>query len=540
MRKSALAWTACFGLLIAAGCTPSSIEGADTESAGTAGTDAQTPAGDTGTVDAGGSTQKARVVTGTIAAAGAPKHAAQSVDAGGYQVVMQSAASFQMYSGISDSSGAFSVDIPADEDGSLFMVMIIDPRARPVGPLVFDASGDQGFTGLELTEDASFGTIALTEGADAALAPGADADLGANQVADDVTARLNDDGAPVGAGSLGKGADAQGAVTDNPRQACDADQDGMIDVFDADNDGDGTIDDFDNDGGDGSDGVFINIFMNLKIDETRAGTYYGSVSESIDEALETDTVITFEVRGEAGLDSAITAARVLETPGPAYLPNCTVLSNGPEAALWSASGYALMPDGDNHFQQWVVPHDLLDAGDTFTVEVTLADGSTRQYARMINYVFRNIPRLVEHGPAGARGEYDSSAPLELDRSQDLELVFNPPIDETGAYLFDLDYRFEIFYQAAGGQQLNGEIDGAATWPAAPEGFRSDVLSYDVVASGLTLSGDNTYTISLPAELFPASVQLKDGSSASVASYKVDVAAQRNGNNAAIMLNFVPK
>jgi len=203
-----------------------------------------------------------------------------------------------------------------------------------------------------------------------------------------VTVRLNEAGVPVGVPSIGKGA---AALTDTPssdsRQGLDRDRDGLIDLFDADDDGNGVVDDFDAQptGGDpaAAAGVTVNLFMNLKLDEQGAQVYFSGDAEAIERSLKTDTVITFEVRGTTTLTRSIAAVRVLGPPAPApeYLSGATVLHT---ATLWSSSDYALNPDGPNHFQAFIVPNALLNAGDNFTFEIRFEDGSSAVFTRMLN------------------------------------------------------------------------------------------------------------------------------------------------------------
>ena len=69
---------------------------------------------------------------------------------------------------------------------------------------------------------------------------GDDADLANADVVADVMTRVDDNGVPVGVADIGRGDEAQGTPTDDPRQRCDIDRDGMIDIFDGDDDGDGS------------------------------------------------------------------------------------------------------------------------------------------------------------------------------------------------------------------------------------------------------------------------------------------------------------
>jgi hypothetical protein len=89
----------------------------------------------------------------------------------------------------------------------------------------------------------------------------------------------------------------------------------------------------------------------------------------------------------------------------------------------------------------------------------------------------------------------------------------------------------------GGGQLNGNIDKAATWPTPPPGFQTNNLSYYVRSADLTLSGSDTYTFTVPKEVFPSNVQLNGGGSSPVGYYKIDITAEAPTGNAAIMVIF---
>lgn len=501
-------------------------------------------AGDTGGDTDNDGTPATTGISGRIAPADSGKaglRAAANNDP--YAVVAQSAETGAIYRGMTDADGEFEIAIPDSEQGNTFMVAVIGPDAKPVGPVTFGENGDgDALSGLEVDRNVGLGTIEIPENlAAGALAAGGDGDVSEGEVASDVSVRLNEQGAPVGLGSFGKGEEAQGAASANPRQIADKDRDGLIDVLDADNDGDGIVDDFDPDGGDlapGAGAVHLNFFMNLKIAEDRANLYYTGTADQIAEALQTDTIITFDVQ-TSDADPSITGVRLLDSPAPSYLPmtdRSTNSGGGLVFTPWADSDYAFGESGER-WEAFVRPNAGIEAGDTFTCEVTFSDDTTAEFSRMINFVFHNIPRLVGFGSsADALTEY-AGGTVTFDGTHDLVLEFAPPMDETGALLTDLDFHFEIFYnEALGGGQLNQQIDAAATWPTPIPGFDTSAHFYVVQNSSLTLSDDDTYTVTLPEGLFVNTVQTSDGPK-TVGSYKIDIAAQSNGNNAAVMIVF---
>jgi hypothetical protein len=470
-----------------------------------------------------------------------------------FTIVAQSDQTGSVYITETQPDGEFALPLPPEEADNSFVVTILGPDGRAVGPVVFDtdATGTLGVTGLTMQRDADLGTIDLPDDpTTAAITPGPDGN--AVELADPaIAARLNEDGAPLGLKTVGKGATT---LTASPRTGgvADADEDGLVDVFDADDDGDGVIDDLDK--GDEwtgvPDDIHVNFFMNLKIQASEAQTYYTGSAEEIAAALSEQTVITLEVMSEPGATRAITGAHLRETPGPVYLPIATVLNSGGSGwpVLWKDLGYAFAEKADR-FDAFIVPHAVMDAGDTFTLEVTFDDGSSVRVSRMINYVFKNIPALVEYGTPTAVTAFDitdptangtQQAPLKFDGSQDLVLVFRPPPDETGTPITGTDYSFGIFFNGTDGSQLNSQIDKEATWPAPVSDWTTyQGLSFRVTADDLgELSEDGTYRVKLPREIFVDQVVLTDGSTADVASYKIDITAEVPTGNAALMLMFV--
>lgn len=461
-------------------------------------------------------------------------------------IVVQSAETGAVYTAFTDGEGNFQINLPESEAGNAFIVTIVDSSGKAAGPVVFGESNGQGLTGLEVSGNADLGTINLPENpGQAPISPGDDGNVGAGDVATDIVTRLNGFGVPVGVPTFGKGSEAGGGESANPRQQLDIDADGLIDLFDADNNGNGIIDDFDPSasmggfGEGGETGTHVNFFMNLKIPQDRAAIYASGNPAEIDAALGTDTVITLDIpQPQSG--PRITAVRVLDSPAPSYLASATVMGEHGAGSggfpLWSDSGYAFTDRGDR-FDAFVIPNALIEAGDTFTVELTFDDGSTEQTSRMINYVFTNIPQLIQVGAPGSLADY-ASGTITFDGTQDVVLVFQPPVDESGEYITQLDYYFEFFYNEAGTHAQINDIDADATWPGGtPAGFDAQNHNFVVSAADLTLGSDNTYTVTLPKELFVDVVTVQGGGTKTVGEYHIDIAAQNNGNNAAFMVHY---
>lgn len=485
-----------------------------------------------------------RSLTGVIVAPESAKAAARMQNNAGltYSVMVHGVETLKTYPADTDPNGRFSVEIPDDEQADTFMVTVLKPDGQPGGPVVFNTDGDLGYTGLEFTGAANLGTVAFPDDpTQSPIAPGTDATYDPNWVSASVTARLTGDGgAPVGVADFGRGDAARGDASSDPLLALDADRDGMVAWFDADDDGDGTIDDLDTDAtllpGLPA-GLIINFFMNLKISDDGAVPYFTGDTAGIETSLREDTVITFEVIGDPTvMGKSITGVRVIAPPAPApsYLTAMTILGGGATPKLWSSTSYALDPDGPDHFQAFAVPNDFMNTGDTFTVEITYDDGSVDVFPRMINYVFKSIPRIEQVGDPNALVAVAGPGTITFDGTKDLAFEFDPPVDDFGMLLTGLPYAFEVFYYDASNNQIN-DIQ-STSWATTISGFDTARQVFEVPGSALTTPVAGRFTVVLPHEIFVNSVDTPSGPVA-VSHYKVDIAAQNNGNNSALMLQF---
>lgn len=480
-------------------------------------------------------------IAGSLKIAPTAKRRAMASDGGvaeGYTVYASSNATGESYEGTTDAEGNFSIDIPTDEAGNTFVVTIVNPLGHAEGPVLMGQEAFTGVTGLALGQSTTLGAINLPENPSAESILIGDNNSVGNQQDASQTARLDVNGVPVGVASLGKGDDAAFGGGGGAGKL-DDDQDGLIDIFDADNDGNGIVDDFE--GAHDFGGILANagfnvdFFMNLKIADEDADLYYNGTPDAIDAALAVQTVITFEVVPDA-TGKEIIGVHLAKFPAPAYLESMTILVDTGFSLVeepWSDSDYAFEKSGDR-WQAFVVPNDLIQAGDLFAVLVDFADGTSIKYRRMINYVFKNIPRLTEHGTPVSQTPY-AGGTVDFDGTQDVVLTFEPPIDETGSFLTGFDYFFEIFYYDANGAQIHDANWNATFGSLIPPGF--DNGKFVVTADQLgSLSAGNTYTVTLPLELFVDTIVRQDSTTEAVVGYKIDIAAQNSGN-AAIMLPF---
>ena len=65
-----------------------------------------------------------------------------------YTLVAQSDETGELFRAETDSEGEFSIDIPNSEAGNSFVVTVLAPDGRAVGPIVFDDEGGEGVTGI--------------------------------------------------------------------------------------------------------------------------------------------------------------------------------------------------------------------------------------------------------------------------------------------------------------------------------------------------------------------------------------------------------
>lgn len=477
-------------------------------------------------------------ITGTITRAAKHAPTASGADTT-YMVVAQSSSTGEVYTTTTSADGSFTLELPENESGATFTVTLVNNEGKPMGAMLFgDDGAGMGYTGLEVLGDVSLGTLDVpADPGTAPIKPGDDSALDAAVIAEDVLARLNTAGAPVGADNVGKGDDAKTSnPTSNSKQTADADMDGMIDIFDADDNGNGTIDELDPDQKpdvfDDLHGLNLVLFMNLKISDADAGFYFGGDVPNIEKSLREDTVITFELFFDGRAGRTLVAANVLAAPAPPYLPDTVLLGGG---GKWVDSGFALQPAGANHFNAFVTPNAIINAGDTFVIEAQFDDGSTARLTRMINFAFHSIPKANVFGPPASASTSVVVGTNQFDGSQDLELRWNPPVDERGTLILGFDYRFEVFFHDATGAQING-IDKTATWPTMPTGFNG--FSFDVPGADLAaLDSANQLAAILPHGIFVDTVTQDGGATVAVASYVIDIAAQKNGNNSALKVRF---
>jgi hypothetical protein len=168
--------------------------------------DGGTSGGDT----SGDSTSSSITLSGTLTGSGAGRILPQGEQTPQtFQVIAQSDQTGEIYRGTTDGSGTFEIDIPASDKGNTFVISILGPDGKAVGPVLFGTAGDEGITGIDLDRNVELGDIELPDDPTLNTAVPADNADFADLVDDTVTARLDENGVPVGMSSHGKGAEAQ-------------------------------------------------------------------------------------------------------------------------------------------------------------------------------------------------------------------------------------------------------------------------------------------------------------------------------------------
>lgn len=465
------------------------------------------------------------------------------------EIILCSNATKALYRGTTAADGTFNVAVPSSEAGSSFVISVVDGQGRCAGPVLMERSGGQGKTGLRVNGDVDLGTMTLPDDVKlSVLLPTNVASL-ASLIDTNSSVKLDANNVAVGMTSVGKGTDSLNLGT-LATQLADRDKDGLIDLLDADDDGNGVVDEFESSGYVDThaqiSGYHVNFFMNLGINIERANIYYNGTQAEREAALKTDTMITFEVvLDSASAAKTITAIRMLERPGPAYLPVSSVSAAG-GPTNWKSLGYAFnWSAADARWTAFVTPNALMNSGELFTFEVTFSDGSTRLYSRMINYVMKNIPKLTQVGPPGAlttfnlaslaSGSSGQYGPLLIDGTKDLQLVFNPALDELGAYIRNTDYQVHLALYDATGSQI-GDVNKTATWSPIPPymdpnaGGNYNLTFPKSVITPTWNATNNTYSLTIDKGLFVNTVTKNSGSTVAVSHYKLDLWSEVSGGH----------
>ncbi len=451
----------------------------------------------------------------------------------GYMVVAQRVVEDgEAFRAFTDSAGNFQIDIPEGFAGSDFILELVDQAGKTIGPVVFDVQNQvEAVTGLtfdkmpalgdiEIPLDITNGLIGLSSAASNVTA----------QVNNSINARLNTSGIPTGMTTFGKGAESLVQTALSTTNLIDADLDGLIDMFDADDDGDGIIDDFEPDTNYVKQSGFpvgysVQIIQVLSLQPYQLSNYYDTTLSEVSNGLIRDSYLEIWVNIESNLNVA--SLSVLEKPGPAYLQTAEA---GPANApyLWSSQQYEIPLQGDGFYKTGFFPRAVPGVGDNFVFRVVSVNGETNYYSRMLNYVFYSPVRLLKYGVSGALSNYsfwrDPQAPMRvigedpvMDASQDLVFVFNPPKDEQGNWITNIDsWSFVVGYTMGSEYNVDDSSYGIehlsnATWTSAERAAVpnfdgsfdavSGTLRYELGSQDWQLENGSNYIITLPKEMF---------------------------------------
>lgn len=451
----------------------------------------------------------------------------------------------ESFYGQTGTNGGFTVSIPESKTNNTFTLTILSPVGHAVGPILLGTNSTGGFTGLSIGSNSDIGDI------DVPSVPGSNGIFALNPstvgVVSNTKVNLSATGAPTGLESLGKGTNSLGSLNASTNQAQDKDQDGLVDALDADDDGNGVIDDFESNtelvkkSGLPA-GYQVFIVQVLALQPHQLTNYYNGSAADVSNALARDMRLELwvYVPAQSGVnDSGVSSVKILENPGPTYIKGLSAMSYDLpyQPQEFQNNGRPLFKGGGTY-------NTMLNAGDSFTFQVNYADGTKKTFTRMLNYVFKSALRLLQTGSSNNMtnfalfnkyNQYNGgpSTPVLFDGTNDLYLTFNPPKDEEGKWLTNINrWEFQMGFFNTNNQQI-GTIDLANTWNLSERneiggGFATQNLYYSLDNSLLPAPvGGSNYTIRLSKNIFKDSVQLQGGGSSPIGSYMVGMRAYMN-------------
>jgi hypothetical protein len=348
-------------------------------------------------------------------------------------------------------------DLPATDS---YYIEILDDSKRLAAPVAFGVTNEGAAMAVAPgAADLSLGSVVYesAKGAAAPVTAPSDTKLDAGST---VEAKSGETLVPKGAGSYGKGSEAEYSGSYDIT-VMDGDKDGIPNFFDADNNGDGVIDELD--GlytaesfilGTPPD-VYVYAFTNLKVDYSQRDTFqtdYNTFSLAIGLVPNKMT-------------SAKTVASVEVTDGPAWINSAKLAGT---STLWSAIGHYLPPRDANAYEvqlNQIKPLTDVNAGDTLTYKVIYTDGSSEEVVKMLNFVFTDIPRLTYYKVAnGGWLPAPASLPTSISSSE-ISLIWTRPKDEDGHEIIGGRYTWEYNAIGGGAQEttiITRDADASAT------------------------------------------------------------------------------
>lgn len=390
----------------------------------------ETPSTTTTTVPAANISLSGTLTSGNISSAGIRTFSSALSD---YKVVAIDNATGKTYPADTDTSGNFSITLPAKTS---YEVSIIDSSSQYVGPIVMvgGAGSSEVCMGIKPTDDINLGSI-IADLTNKFAQPTSEPTSIANLL--DLAKAVA--GKPKGAGNNGK-EEFSGITT---REAgADFDKDGIPNLFDADEDNDGI-----------RNGILAHPSSSTVSSNTVEAVYmnsniwaeHGTAEEAKDVAL-----ITITVRAKTGKLSEILSAEVIDVPSSikdvAVLRDSTSFGdpeNYPaEWTAWENENHKLYKlESDNTWKALFNPKGDMNVGDTFTIRVTYTGGSYQDFFITNSYFMTDWPRIITcEGTALPTSEGTKSSPKNLSASgTTLAISFTKPKDEDGNILEGLTY-----------------------------------------------------------------------------------------------------
>jgi len=351
-----------------------------------------------------------------------------------------------------DESGSFSLDVEISDGsniGDTFMVGVMrkDPFEYIATIVESEDTGVTGFTvgseigDLVINYDSSKNLGVLTANATSLVFD------------DDLSARIiSGNGKLAGIGNHGKGADSErGSNALSAGNKLDPDRDGIPNIIDSMDNGvdlDNTRESTRESAVAGSDiAEHASMFMNYKVEfvsrnsSTVTDDAMITIEVVVDDASEVDSIVADLVHTnyqDATFDKMATGFTEVDT-----YPS--------ENTLWSDEGYALYHaqnfDGDDIWTVFIKPNNnTFDVGDFIRLKATLTDSSVEYYLVGINFKFQSTLYDDTNWDLST-GNGTVSDPFCILPTGGRVFYWDPPEDEDGNELEDLDYSFELFHLA---------------------------------------------------------------------------------------------
>ena len=449
----------------------------------------------------------------------------QVADAEGHVLLVTEALSGAVWLVDLDAEGGFSLEVPS----STYAIALLDSALRPVA--LYESPEEE--TLLDLAGEVALGTLAVdTRTYTLSTTAAADGPSASRDGKKDFS-----DLGGVQTGKHAGGGNGVDVVTMRGTNG-DIDGDGVPDVLDNDSNENGIYDT--NEGRtlcrgrlesyvgtpgivpesawDVLDEVHCAFFDNLKLSAMVAPG--GGDGDAM--PYTADHILAAHLAAPAALEPYIDHVEVARLPAYADADvsmaagGYTFTSYPTAGTAWSASGYdmplATDPMGHAIYSIWIDTDNTVDPHPAlYQIRVTLLDGSTILYTTRVFFVFHTPPHMlaVEDGTKAsilttplADGDPGSpSAPLVVDGSGAYTLYASRPLDSAGgSEICGMEVSAEIFYEDAGGRQLNTMVVNTPRTVDSATCDPSVQLSVDLDAADLPLTWDgsavSTYRVAM--------------------------------------------